>query len=43
MDENVACVREKRNTYRGFGRKPGGMLPLGRLKHRWENNISMFM
>jgi hypothetical protein len=27
----------------GFGRKPGGMLPLGRLKHRWGNDISVAM
>jgi len=25
----------------GFGRKSGGMLPLGRLRRSWENNISV--
>jgi len=32
---------EKRDVYRFLGRKPEGKKPLGRLRHRWEDNIKM--
>jgi hypothetical protein len=37
----VACVGEKRNTYRFLVRKPEGKKSLGRPSHRWEDNIEM--
>jgi hypothetical protein len=32
---------ERRDVYKGFGRKPSGKEPLVRHKHRWEDNIKM--
>jgi hypothetical protein len=32
---------EKRNVYRLLVRKPMGKRPLGRLRHRWMDNIRM--
>jgi hypothetical protein len=32
---------ENRNAYRILVGKPEGKRPLGRPKHRWENNIRM--
>jgi hypothetical protein len=32
---------EKRNVYRLLVGKPEGNRPLGRLRHRWINNIKM--
>jgi hypothetical protein len=32
---------EKRNVYKVFMGKPEGKRPLGRLRHRWVNNIKM--
>jgi hypothetical protein len=32
---------EKRNVYRLLVGKPEGKRPLGRLRHRWMNNIKM--
>ena len=32
---------ERRGVYRVLVRKPEGKRPLGRLRHRWENNIKM--
>jgi hypothetical protein len=32
---------EKWNAYRIVVRKPKGKRPLGRLRHRWEDNIKM--
>jgi hypothetical protein len=32
---------EKRNVYRLLVRKPEGKRPLGRLRHRWIDNIKM--
>jgi hypothetical protein len=32
---------EKRGVYRVLVRKPEGMIPLGRPRSRWENNIKM--
>jgi hypothetical protein len=36
---HVARIRERRDVYRILMRKPGGKRPLGRLRHRWEDNI----
>jgi hypothetical protein len=30
-----------RNEYKIFIRKPEGKIPLGRHRHRWEDNIRM--
>jgi hypothetical protein len=38
---HVACMREKLNAYRILMRKPEGKRPLGRLRHRWEDNVEM--
>jgi hypothetical protein len=32
---------KKRNEYRILAGKPEGKRPLGRYRHRWENNIKM--
>jgi len=32
---------ERRNVYRVLVRKPEGKRPLGRPRHRWEDNIKM--
>jgi hypothetical protein len=32
---------EKRNAYRVLVGKPEGKIPLGRHRHRWEDNIKM--
>jgi hypothetical protein len=32
---------EKRNAYRILVGKPEGKRPLGRCRHRWEDNIKM--
>jgi hypothetical protein len=32
---------EKTNTCTALVGKPEGMIPLGRPRHRWENNIKM--
>ena len=31
----------RRGVYRVLAGKPEGMRPLGRLRHRWEENIKM--
>jgi len=38
---HVACKGERRGAYRVFVGKPEGKRPLGRPRHRWENNIEM--
>jgi transcription termination factor 2 len=38
---HVARMGEKRNTYRILVGKPEGKRRLGRLIHRWEDNIKM--
>jgi hypothetical protein len=38
---HVACMGEKRGVYRILVGKPEGKNPLGRPKHRWEDNIKM--
>jgi hypothetical protein len=32
---------ERRETYRVLVGKPEGKRPLGKPRHRWENNITM--
>jgi hypothetical protein len=38
---HVAHVEERRGAYRVLVRKPKGRRPLGRCRHRWEDNIKM--
>jgi hypothetical protein len=38
---HVACRGEKRHACRTFVGKPEGKRPLGKLRHRWEDNIKM--
>ncbi|KDR19299.1 hypothetical protein L798_06094 [Zootermopsis nevadensis] len=38
---HVACMGENRNAYRVLVGKPNGKRPLGRPRHRWEDNIKM--
>jgi hypothetical protein len=37
----AARMREGRNVYRLFMRKPEGKRPLGRPRHRWEDGMKM--
>jgi hypothetical protein len=37
----VACMREERKVYIVMVGKPVGMRPLGRLRCRWEDAITM--
>jgi hypothetical protein len=39
--EHVACMGEERKLYKVLMGKPEGKRPLGRLRHRWENQIKM--
>jgi hypothetical protein len=36
---NVAHMGERRGVYKVLVGKPEGKSPLGRPRHRWENNI----
>ena len=38
---HVARVGDRRGVYRVLVRKPERKRPLGRLRHRWEDNIKM--
>jgi len=38
---HVACIRGKRGVYRVLVRKPEGKRPLGRPRHKWQENIKM--
>jgi hypothetical protein len=38
---HVACMREDRGVRRVLVGKPEGKRPLGRPKHRWDDNIKM--
>jgi len=38
---HVARMGEVRNAYKVLVGKPEGKRPLGRSKHKWENNIGM--
>jgi hypothetical protein len=37
----IARTRDRRGAYRVWVGKPEGMRPLGRPRHRWEDNIKM--
>ena len=39
---HVACMREKKNTYRVLIGKSEGKMPLGRSRHRWKEKIKIF-
>jgi hypothetical protein len=39
--EHVAHMGEGRGVYRVLVRRPEGKRPLGRHRHRWEDNIKM--
>jgi hypothetical protein len=41
MDRACGTHGEKRNAYRVLVGKPEGKIPLGRPRHRWEDNIKM--
>ena len=38
---HVACMGERRGVYRVLLGKPEGKRPMGRPRHRWEDNIKM--
>ena len=38
---HVVCMGERRGIYRILVGKPEGKRPLGRPRHRWEDNIKM--
>jgi hypothetical protein len=38
---HVACMGEGRGVYRVLVGRPEGKRPLGRPRHRWENNVKM--
>ena len=38
---HVERMGERRGIYRGLVGKPEGNRPLGRPRHRWEDNIKM--
>jgi hypothetical protein len=38
---HVAQMGEKRNAHRILVAKPEGKRPLGRSRHRWDDNIKM--
>jgi hypothetical protein len=38
---HVACMGEGRGVYRVLIGRPEGKRPLGRPRHRWEDNIKM--
>jgi hypothetical protein len=40
---HVARVGEKRGAYRILVGRPEGRRPLGRPRHRWEDNIKMYI
>jgi hypothetical protein len=39
--EHIASMQEKRNAYRILVGKPEGKRPIGRPRHRWEDNIEI--
>jgi hypothetical protein len=41
MDKACSTKWEKRNAYRIFVGKPEAKRPLGKPRHRWEDNIKM--
>jgi len=38
---HVACMGERRGVHRVLVGKPEGKRPMGRPRHRWEDNIKM--
>ena len=40
---HVARMIQFRNVYRALVGKPEGKRPLGRPRHRWEDNIKMYL
>jgi hypothetical protein len=36
-------MRQKSKAYRALVEKPEGNRPLGRLRHRWVDNIKMYL
>ena len=38
---HIACMGERRSVYRVLVGKPEEKRPLGRPRHRWEDNIKM--
>jgi hypothetical protein len=38
---HVVCMGEMRNAYKILVGKPEGKRPLGRPRHRWEDDIKM--
>jgi hypothetical protein len=38
---HVVCMGERRGAYRSLVGKPEGRRPLGRPRHRWEDNIKV--
>jgi hypothetical protein len=38
---HVLCVGEGRHVYRVLVERPKGKRPMGRPRHRWEDNIKM--
>jgi hypothetical protein len=38
---HIALMGERRGVYRVLVEKPEGIRPLGRPRHRWEDNIKM--
>ena len=43
MKGSMARMEEKRKAYRILVGKPEGKIPLGRFRHRWENNTKMYL
>jgi hypothetical protein len=41
--ESFGTYGERRGTYKALVRKPEGRRPLERPRHRWENNIKMYL
>jgi hypothetical protein len=41
--EHVARLGEERGVYRVLVGKPEGKRPLGKPRHRWEDNIRMYL
>ena len=41
MGRICSTMEQSRNAYRVLVGKPEGKRPLGRPRHRWENNINM--
>jgi hypothetical protein len=40
---HITRIGERRDVFSVLVRKPEGKRPLGRPRHRWENNIKMYI